>query len=78
MAPLVEMNDLQEKLGRQLVCGKISFMGDVGELLQFQKVLKGKYGEAIDAYISDVDCMDVMPRHTSKAPDCSRFLNIWA
>ncbi|MBP1154591.1 MULTISPECIES: HAD family hydrolase [unclassified Paenibacillus] len=65
-APLVEMKDLQHKLGRDLVCGKISYMGEVDELLQFQKVLKTKYGEAIDAYISDVDCMDVMPRHTSK------------
>lgn len=66
MAPIVEMKDLQEKLGVELICGKISYMGEIGELLPFQKRLQAKYGEAIDAYISDVDCMDVMPRHTSK------------
>ncbi|KPV57272.1 HAD family hydrolase [Paenibacillus sp. A3] len=66
MAPFEAVEGLRERLGRDLVCGKISFMGDVGRLREFQQTLLARYGEAVDAYISDIDCLDVMPKGSSK------------
>ncbi|MCZ8518360.1 MULTISPECIES: HAD family hydrolase [Paenibacillus] len=74
MAPLVAMPELHEKLGRELVCGKLSYMGELAELKELQGRLLARYGDMIDAYISDVDCLDVMPRTTSKGTGLQALL----
>lgn len=66
LAPLVEIEDLNDQLGKELLCGKISYMGDIAGLRRLREQLLEAYGDAIDAYISDSDCLDVMPRASSK------------
>ncbi|MDQ1910036.1 HAD family hydrolase [Paenibacillus sp. GD4] len=66
MAPFHEIPHARELLGREVMCGKMSFFGDVERLRSLQGKLLEQYGERIDAYISDIDCMDVMPRGVSK------------
>jgi Cof subfamily protein (haloacid dehalogenase superfamily) len=66
MAPFHEIPNARELLGREVMCGKMSFFGDVEHLRGLQERLLGQYGERIDAYISDIDCMDIMPRGVSK------------
>ncbi|TDG00697.1 HAD family hydrolase [Paenibacillus piri] len=66
LAPLIVRPDALEALGGDLLCCKISYLGNIEELLQFKERLLSAHGNKIDAYISDVNCMDVMPRHVSK------------
>jgi Cof subfamily protein (haloacid dehalogenase superfamily) len=66
LAPLHVMPNAVEALGGELICSKLSYVGAIAGLLQLQKQLIATYGDQIDAYISDVDCLDVMPRHISK------------
>lgn len=75
LAPLVELSDLHERLGRELICGKISYMGDADELRKLGEDLLQTYGDAIDVYISDVDCLDVMPRISSKGTGLAALLD---
>ncbi|PZD94435.1 HAD family hydrolase [Paenibacillus sambharensis] len=66
MAPLHVIPDARSRLGKDIVSGKISFFGEVEKLRAFMQSLKAEHGDAIDAYISDIDCMDVMPAGVSK------------
>ncbi|WP_079908390.1 HAD family hydrolase [Paenibacillus sp. 32352] len=66
LAPVKVMPHAVEALGIELICGKITYLGDMNQLLVLQKQLLASYGDQIDAYIADVDCLDVMPRHISK------------
>ncbi|NOU92327.1 Cof-type HAD-IIB family hydrolase [Paenibacillus sp. LMG 31456] len=66
LAPLIVMPNALEALGGELMCCKISYLGDIEQLLTFKQHLLSVHGDKIDAYISDVNCLDVMPRHISK------------
>ncbi|MFH5185671.1 HAD family hydrolase [Paenibacillus sp. TAB 01] len=66
LAPLQVHPQAVEALGTELLCGKITYLGEVDGLLQLKQTLTETYGDQIDAYISDVDCLDVMPSHVSK------------
>ncbi|TVY07416.1 HAD family hydrolase [Paenibacillus cremeus] len=66
MAPLEEATNMLEILGRELICGKISYIGEVPRLLELKQALEAEHGDAVDVYISDVNCLDVMPRQSSK------------
>lgn len=74
-APLVELPELHERLGRQLVCGKISYMGEIEPLRELGRRLQAEYGDAIEVYISDSDCLDVMPRISSKGAGLAALLD---
>ncbi|MDF2958638.1 MAG: cof family hydrolase, partial [Paenibacillus sp.] len=60
------MPHAMEALGGELMCCKITYLGEIEELLTFKQQLLSVYGDKIDAYIADVNCLDVMPRHVSK------------
>ncbi|OXM84260.1 HAD family hydrolase [Paenibacillus rigui] len=66
LAPLLVNPHAVEALGSELMCGKITYLGDVNELLKLKQALLSTYGDHIDSYIADVDCLDVMPLHVSK------------
>ncbi|WP_282936940.1 HAD family hydrolase [Paenibacillus sp. RC67] len=66
LAPVHVMPHAVEALGKELICSKITYLGDIEKLLVLQKQLLSAYGDQIDAYVADVDCLDVMPRHISK------------
>ncbi|UQZ83151.1 HMP-PP phosphatase [Paenibacillus konkukensis] len=75
LAPLHVMPHAVEALGGELLCGKITYLGDIARLRVLQKQLLDVYGERIDAYIADVDCLDVMPRHVSKGTGLQALLS---
>jgi Cof subfamily protein (haloacid dehalogenase superfamily) len=66
LAPLRVIPHAIEALGSELLCCKISFIGEMEQLIMLQQQVLSVHGDVIDAYISDVNCMDVMPRHVSK------------
>ncbi|NHN31578.1 HAD family hydrolase [Paenibacillus agricola] len=66
LAPLKVMPHAVQALGSELICSKLSYIGPIEELLKLQQQLISTYGDKIDPYISDVNCLDVMPRHISK------------
>jgi Cof subfamily protein (haloacid dehalogenase superfamily) len=65
-APLEIVPDVKERLGLDIVCGKVSLFGEVDELKIYKHRLTEEFGSVIDAYISDIDCMDIMPSGVSK------------
>jgi Cof subfamily protein (haloacid dehalogenase superfamily) len=66
LAPMIVMPQAVEQLGSELMCCKISYIGPEPELVKLQEQLLNLHGDKIDAYISDVDCLDVMPMQVSK------------
>ncbi len=66
LAPLHTVPDARVRLGQDIVSGKMSFFGEIDQLNAFREQLKAEHGERIDAYISDIDCLDVMPFGVSK------------
>lgn len=75
LAPLRIIPDARDRLGHELVSAKMSFFGDPDELRSFMAELKDEHGDRIDAYISDIDCMDVMPSGVSKGTGCRALLD---
>lgn len=65
-APFHVVPDLFARLEAGLPCAKLSFFGDLAELTALGRRLKEAFGGAIDVYVSDADCMDVMPAGISK------------
>lgn len=65
-APLKVVPDLEDKLGTEILSSKMSFFGDVEVLREYLPLVKEKFGDAIDAYIADIDCLDIMPSGISK------------
>jgi Cof subfamily protein (haloacid dehalogenase superfamily) len=58
---------LDAALGRQEVIPcKFSYFGETEALLQLQSHLQKQFREQVDLYLSDRDCLDVMPRGVSK------------
>ena len=74
MAPMRLVPDARERLGRDIVSGKMSFFGGLDALRSFRERLMEAYGDSIDAYISDIDCMDVMPHGVSKGTGAEALL----
>lgn len=66
LAPLHIIPHAIDAAGSEFACGKMTYVGDMGELLVLQKRLLSAYGERIDAYISADDCLDIMPKQVSK------------
>ncbi|MEK3724818.1 HAD family hydrolase [Paenibacillus sp. FSL H8-0034] len=75
LAPLRVMPHAVEALGSELMCCKVSYQGEMEHLLAFKQELLSTHGDKIDAYISDVRCMDVMPRHVSKGAGIQTLLS---
>jgi Cof subfamily protein (haloacid dehalogenase superfamily) len=65
-APFHEVPDARRRIGGDMLCGKFSLFGEVEELRAFKPELEARFGDAIEVYISDIDCMDIMPSGVSK------------
>ncbi|GBF75856.1 hypothetical protein PA598K_04289 [Paenibacillus sp. 598K] len=65
-APLKIIPDLTERLGRDILSSKMSFFSEVEALREYLPLVKQQFGDAIDAYIADIDCLDIMPSGISK------------
>ncbi|MDQ0113847.1 HAD family hydrolase [Paenibacillus harenae] len=59
--------DLETALQKdELRCSKLSYLGDLEQLYQLKAELSNQFEGKIETFISDKDCLDVMPVHVSK------------
>lgn len=55
-------------------CSKISYFGELEQLQLWKAELLDRFAGQIEAFISDKDCLDVMPLNVSKGTGISRLL----
>lgn len=66
-APVRLMPELGSALLRQEVAPcKFSFFGTLEKVRALKERLQGEFGDEVDLFISDRDCLDVMPKGVSK------------
>ncbi len=65
-APFVVEPDILRLLDQNLIPCKFSFFGDLDKLKKMQRELKEKFPGKMETFISDKDCLDLMPLGTSK------------
>lgn len=61
-----ETPDLLDQLSQTYTLTKISFVGELPLLKQFEHSLQKEYTGKVNFYISSPNCFDVVPLHTSK------------
>ncbi|QHT61033.1 HAD family phosphatase [Paenibacillus lycopersici] len=67
--------DLEQALAADaLRCSKLSFFGELEKLNGLQALLADRFAGQIETFISDKDCLDVMPLHVSKGAGLSRLI----
>lgn len=65
-APVEVVSTLENDIGDNLHISKMSVLGEYEQLTEFQLELQQKYGRDIELYISDKQCLDIMPKNISK------------
>lgn len=65
-SPIEENIDLIGSLGQSVKASKISVLGEYEALAALQKKLIDKHPDTIETYISDKQCLDIMPKNISK------------
>ena len=59
--------DLEEAIKEDKIsCSKISYFGEIDQLIQLKTELNSLFEGEIETFISDKDCLDVMPLSVSK------------
>ncbi|MBD2870529.1 Cof-type HAD-IIB family hydrolase [Paenibacillus arenilitoris] len=75
LSACTERRDLEAVLaGDELRCCKISFFGELARLNALAAELNSRFEGRIETFISDKDCLDVMPRSVSKGAGLSRLI----
>lgn len=64
--PFIIKEDIEHSLKSELPICKISTFGDIQILLTLKALLEEKLGDQVELFISDKDCLDIMPRQVSK------------
>jgi Cof subfamily protein (haloacid dehalogenase superfamily) len=64
--PFIVYPMAEEALTWDLPAAKFSLFGDMELLLQVRKELNNRIGDHLTMYVSDHDCLDIMPLHVSK------------
>ncbi|UJF32141.1 HAD family hydrolase [Paenibacillus hexagrammi] len=64
--PFIVKEDVGAALQSDMRSCKFSFFGKVEVLMQVKEALQQKFGEQLDIYMADHDCLDVMPQNVSK------------
>ncbi|MDR0137039.1 HAD family hydrolase [Metabacillus idriensis] len=65
-SPIEENVNLLHALGQEVKASKISILGEYEAISELQKTLQERHPETIETYISDKQCLDVMPKNISK------------
>lgn len=73
-APMTPHEDLAGAFGHSLHPTKFCYYGERLALQGLQQVIKDAYGDQIDALMTDIDCLDIMPSGTSKGAALRRLL----
>ncbi|CAM2871714.1 Cof-type HAD-IIB family hydrolase [Paenibacillus sediminis] len=72
----VEKHDLESALAsNELQPSKFSFFGELDKLRSLQADLSAQFKGKLELYISDKDCLDVMPVHVSKGEGLSVLIH---
>lgn len=64
--PFILKEDLEPSLRGELPVCKFSLFGDIQVLLTLKSVMEKKLGDQVELFISDKDCLDIMPLQVSK------------
>lgn len=72
--PVTERSTLLADIGEKLLPGKFSAFGEMKKLEALQRTMVRLYGNSIDTYKSDVDCIDFMPRGVDKGKGLAALL----
>ncbi|MGG4492257.1 HAD family hydrolase [Metabacillus idriensis] len=65
-SPIEENVNLLHALGQEVKASKISILGEYEAISELQKILQERHPDTIETYISDKQCLDVMPKNISK------------
>lgn len=69
-----ENPNVLSQIGHELLPSKVCIFGEKEKLIQFQQVMKEKYDEQHDSFISAPDCIDFMPKNVSKGAGLAKLL----
>jgi len=66
LAPLKENQNLFNDIGNSINPSKFIILGEYDKINAFQQTLKEEFPHEIETYISDKQCLDIMPKNISK------------
>ncbi|MFD1956635.1 Cof-type HAD-IIB family hydrolase [Paenibacillus thailandensis] len=76
LTPCSVRADMEQALrADELRCCKIVYFGELDRLFRLKDELLERFEGRIEAFISDKDCLDVMPVNVSKGAGLSLFMN---
>lgn len=61
-----EHPEVLQEIGNELQPSKLCYFGTPEQLKELEQHIHKNFPEQVDSYISDVNCMDFMPKHVSK------------
>ncbi|MCY9669448.1 Cof-type HAD-IIB family hydrolase [Paenibacillus alginolyticus] len=64
--PFIIKEDMEQSLEGDFAVCKFSMFGEIETLLKLKALLEEKLGDQLELFISDKDCLDIMPRSVSK------------
>ncbi|OCT14629.1 hypothetical protein A8709_24925 [Paenibacillus pectinilyticus] len=64
--PFIVQNDMEQALQEAFPVCKFSLFGSLDILLGLKALLEKELGDQLDIYLSDKDCLDIMPHQVSK------------
>ncbi|MNI31713.1 Pyridoxal phosphate phosphatase YigL [compost metagenome] len=67
--------DLNNGLLTDLSCSKFSFFSSMEVLLEVKDYMERQFGDQIAMFVSEHDCLDIMPQHVSKGNSLLTLLN---
>lgn len=65
-SPFIVEKGLFERISPDFSPSKFSFFGELDRLLKMKREVEDRYADVVDTYVSDRDCVDLMPRGVSK------------
>ncbi|WNR45706.1 HAD family hydrolase [Paenibacillus roseipurpureus] len=72
--PFILKSDLEKSLVDAFPVCKFSLFGQVDNLLSLKALLEKELGNHLDVYLSDKDCLDIMPHQVSKGSSLLELL----
>ncbi|TCM96372.1 hypothetical protein EV294_105239 [Paenibacillus sp. BK033] len=68
-------NNLEDALANEVFrCSKLACFGELAELIRLEARLNRQFPGQIETFISDKDCLDIMPLHVSKGTGISLLI----
>jgi Cof subfamily protein (haloacid dehalogenase superfamily) len=65
--PIVEQRDMLESIKNAAITpSKITVLGEHEAVVNFEETIKKSFGDQVDTFISEKQCLDIMPKNISK------------